>query len=116
MFLFITIITYIYLYIYLCIDHTNDRRSTERRLQDSLYLIVKRNRALNPWQVPQGKIQSEENLRAATERVIDRAVGKINRWFIGNAPCGELSYKSMYVCIYVCMYLCMYVSIVCIYV
>ncbi len=50
---------------------------------------MKRNRTFNPWQFPQGKIQSEENLRVATERVIDRAVGKINRWFIGNAPCGK---------------------------
>lgn len=41
-------------------DATNDRRSLERRLQDSLYLIVKRNRADFSWQFPQGKVLDDE--------------------------------------------------------
>ena len=35
-------------------DKTNDRRSKERRLQDSLFLLVKRNREDHAWQFPQG--------------------------------------------------------------
>ena len=42
------------------IDTNNDRRSLERRLQDSLFLIVKRNRSDNSWQFPQGKILDDE--------------------------------------------------------
>lgn len=73
-------------------DRTNDRRSTNRRLQDSLYLIVKRNRPENPWQFPQGKLLPEETLRQGSERVIDRAVGKVHRWFISNCPIGHYAY------------------------
>jgi 8-oxo-dGTP pyrophosphatase MutT (NUDIX family) len=36
----------------------------ERRQADSLFLIVKRNRANNAWQFPQGKLQTDENFRA----------------------------------------------------
>jgi hypothetical protein len=47
------------LYIY-SLDENNDRKSIERRLQDSLFLIVKRNREDHSWQFPQGKILEEE--------------------------------------------------------
>lgn len=57
-------------------DEKNDRRSMDRRLQDSLFLVVKRNREDFHWQFPQGKVQVEETLRSASERVIDRAAGK----------------------------------------
>lgn len=74
-------------------DEKNDRHSTERRMQDSLFLVVKRNRDDHHWQFPQGKVLAEENLRQTTERVIDRAVGKINRWFISNSPVGHYQYE-----------------------
>jgi large subunit ribosomal protein L46 len=74
-------------------DENNDRKSTERRLQDSLFLIVKRNREDNHWQFPQGRVLDAETLRDTTERVIDRAVGKINRWFVSNAPVGHYQYE-----------------------
>ena len=45
------------------IDKTNDRRSQERRLQDSLFLIVKRNRSEHSWQFPQGRILPDESVR-----------------------------------------------------
>ena len=70
-------------------DLNNDRRSLERKLDVSLYLIVKRNRKDSAWQFPQGKLLDEEkSLRKGAERVLDRAVGKINRWFISNSPVG----------------------------
>jgi large subunit ribosomal protein L46 len=74
-------------------DEKDDRRSLDRKLPRSLFLVVKRNRKDNPWQFPQGKLlDAEGNLRAAAERVIDRAVGKTRRWFISNAPIGHYCY------------------------
>ena len=76
-------------------DRTNDTRSKDRRLQDSAFLIVKRNREHYAWQFPQGKINFDkdgDNARSAAERIIDRAVGKINRWFVSNSPCGHICY------------------------
>jgi hypothetical protein len=51
-------------------DHTdkaNDRRSVERKLDSSLFLLVKRNREENSWQFPQGKLlESEKTMRAVS--------------------------------------------------
>ena len=73
-------------------DRTNDRRSLERCLDKSLFLIVKRNRDANSWQFPQGKWNEGETMRQTSERVGDRAVGKVNRWYISNAPIGHTCY------------------------
>ena len=40
-----------------------------------------------------GKVLEGENLRQTTERVIDRSVGNINRYFISNAPLGHFCYE-----------------------
>jgi hypothetical protein len=65
----------------------------DRNLPGSLFLIVKRNREIQPWQFPQGKLlDTETNLRAVAERVIDRAIGKTRRWFVSNAPIGHYCY------------------------
>lgn len=77
----------------LTIDEKNDRHSMERRLQESLFLIVKRNRGDFSWQFPQGRLTGEESLRAGAERVFERAVGKTRRWFVGNAPVGHYQYE-----------------------
>jgi hypothetical protein len=74
-------------------DATNDRRSLNRRLHDSLFLIVKRNRKDNAWQFPQGKLLEKETIRQTQERVMDRAAGKTERWFISNSPCGHYQYE-----------------------
>ena len=74
-------------------DTNNDRRSANRRLQDSLFLIVKRNRADNSWQFPQGKfLESDTSIRGTSERVVERAVGNPKLWFVSNAPIGHISY------------------------
>lgn len=73
-------------------DEANDRKSLSRKLTESLYLIVKRNRKDNPWQFPQGKWMENESLRDTAERIHDRSVGQINRWFVGNAPIGHYCY------------------------
>merc|ERR1711871_948718 len=73
-------------------DASDDVHTTDRRLAESLYLLVKRNRKDSPWQFPQGKLRAEETLRQSSERVLDRAVGRVRRWFVGNAPCGHVTY------------------------
>ena len=41
----------------------------ERRLPESMYLVVKRNREDQPWQFPQGRLlDSESSLRAVSTR------------------------------------------------
>ena len=52
-------------------DEKNDRHSTERRLQDSLFLVVKRNRSNHSWQFPQGKWLPEETMRKVSLSVFD---------------------------------------------
>jgi large subunit ribosomal protein L46 len=75
-------------------DTKNDRHSLERHLPNSMYLIVKRNRADNAWQFPQGKVlDTEKSMREVAERVLDRAGGKFRRWFISNAPIGYYCYE-----------------------
>lgn len=74
-------------------DEADDRKSLERKLDQSLYLIVKRNRADNAWQFPQGKFLANETFRASAERVIDRSTGSVDRWFISNAPAGNYWYR-----------------------
>lgn len=73
-------------------DLKNDRRSVDRCLSESLFLIVKRNREKDSWQFPQGKWLSGETMRQTSERVGDRAVGRVNRWYISNAPIGHYCY------------------------
>lgn len=74
-------------------DEKNDRRSLDRKLQESLFLIVKRNRGDHQWQFPQGKVlENEATLRSTAERVMDRATGRLDRYFMSNAPIGHYSY------------------------
>lgn len=54
-------------------DKTNDRHSLERRLTDSLFLIVRRNRGDFGWQFPQGKLQENETIADAAARILQRA-------------------------------------------
>lgn len=77
-------------------DLENDRRSLERKLDRSCFLIVKRNREDKSWQFPQGKYieeKDEGSTRRSAERVLDRAVGRVNRYFLSNSPIGHLIYE-----------------------
>jgi large subunit ribosomal protein L46 len=73
-------------------DLSGDRKSNDRKLQESLFLLVKRNRSTHEWQFPQGKRADNESLRQTAERVGDRAFGKVDRWYISNVPMGHLVY------------------------
>jgi large subunit ribosomal protein L46 len=69
----------------------------DRKLKESLFLIVKRNRGDYHWQFPQGRVlENEAALRTTAERVVDRAVGggqaQVKRWFVSNVPSGHYCY------------------------
>lgn len=90
-------------------DETNDVKSLERKMQDSLYLIVKRRRTAFPWQFPQMARKEGESMRAvrhagsaasavraglvsdAASQCAERSarakrLGPMNLHFLGNAP------------------------------
>lgn len=73
-------------------DISGDRKTSDRKLQQSLFLMVKRNRDTHEWQFPQGKRSDTESLRQTAERVGDRAYGKVDRWYVSNVPMGHLVY------------------------
>jgi large subunit ribosomal protein L46 len=74
-------------------DKNNDRRSLERALNQSLFLLVKRGREDFSWQFPQGQWKEGENMRQVAERVIERTIGPHKNYFVGNAPIGVHCYK-----------------------
>ncbi|KAJ9509100.1 hypothetical protein QJQ45_001581 [Haematococcus lacustris] len=68
---------------------SQDRRSMKRHLDQRLYLLVKQQMqgARHPWHFPHSKLQAEETLRAAAERVLVSVMGRqYPVFFIGNAP------------------------------
>ncbi|KAJ9509830.1 hypothetical protein QJQ45_011572 [Haematococcus lacustris] len=68
---------------------SQDRRSMKRHLDQRLYLLVKQQMqgACHPWHFPHSKLQAEETLRAAAERVLVSVMGRqYPVFFIGNAP------------------------------
>jgi hypothetical protein len=62
---------------YFVTDEKNDHRSLERKLPRSLFLVVKRNRAEDPWQFPQGKLKEGETLRMVNSKYSEHLVSKI---------------------------------------
>ncbi len=76
-------------------DIDGDMRSMERKMDKSSFLLVKRNRDNYAWQFPQGKLNKDkdgDSGRTTAERIIDRAVGNVHRWFVSNAPIGHICY------------------------
>lgn len=76
-------------------DKKNDTTSTNRKLGDPLTLIVEQ--PIGDKKIPllpQGPIQSGENLRQAAERIIKERCGdSVQAQVYGNAPCGFYKYK-----------------------
>ncbi|KAF7732057.1 54S ribosomal protein L17 mitochondrial [Apophysomyces ossiformis] len=69
-------------------DRKNDIKSLDRSLQRTLYLIVhKPSDAQNPWQFPQGQLESNEYLHEAAERRLKEECGPdMDVWFVGRQP------------------------------
>lgn len=76
-------------------DEQNDLKSTERKLDHSLTLIVEQNIGNDKlFLLPQGKIANGETLYDAAQRVTKELCGdKIETLIYGKAPCGFYKYK-----------------------
>ncbi|OAP61819.1 hypothetical protein AYL99_04022 [Fonsecaea erecta] len=85
-------------------DEKNDQRSLERRLQRTLYLLVKlKNKAGQAkekdiaadgekylWRFPSGPVVGFEGLREAAQRILFSSLGpNMNTFFVGNHPVGH---------------------------
>jgi len=76
-------------------DHNNDLKSSHRKLDSKLLLLVKQK--LGPeshWVAPQGVRQEGESMRDAAERILRTCCGEsLQAQFMGNAPSGFYKYK-----------------------
>ncbi|KAH8724242.1 hypothetical protein GQ44DRAFT_708859 [Phaeosphaeriaceae sp. PMI808] len=68
-------------------DEKNDRKSLNRALQRTLYLLVKNKDG--KWQFPQDRLQ-DEHLHGAVSRIITQSGGvNMNTWVVGHNPIGH---------------------------
>lgn len=76
-------------------DKKKDFRSLNRKLDESLVLLVKQKLGKDELLiVPQGKWTEGETMRQTAERVLRESTGgKLPVQFLGNAPCGFFKYK-----------------------
>ncbi|KAL8698105.1 MAG: hypothetical protein Q9201_006759 [Fulgogasparrea decipioides] len=77
-------------------DRVGDTRSLDRRLQRTLYLVVKKGKE-GRWWFPNDGLVGKESLHTAAERIIVHAGGvNMNTWVVGNIPLGHfiLNYKT----------------------
>ncbi|KIW98672.1 uncharacterized protein Z519_00333 [Cladophialophora bantiana CBS 173.52] len=85
-------------------DEKNDQRSLERRLQRTLYLLVKlknkggqaKEKAADEnsekwlWKFPSGPVVGFEGLKEAAQRILFSSLGpNMNTFFVGNHPVGH---------------------------
>ncbi|PQE03592.1 Ribosomal L46 protein [Rutstroemia sp. NJR-2017a BVV2] len=71
-------------------DRKGDMRSLERRLAETLYLVVKGGReGENAWGFPRGELLGREMLHTAAERILHQTAGtNMNTWIVGHVPIG----------------------------
>ncbi|EDV25920.1 uncharacterized protein TRIADDRAFT_55493 [Trichoplax adhaerens] len=75
-------------------DEEDDRKSLDRKLAESLYLLVKKSRHQHAWQMPQGQHEGEESLRQTAERELKEECGEqLTVKFLSNAPSALYTYK-----------------------
>ena len=78
-------------------DDTGDRRTIERRLDTSLFLLVKKDRESHAWQFPQGGWEEDKDghsLRATAERELKEECGEdLPVYFVSNAPNAMYAYE-----------------------
>jgi large subunit ribosomal protein L46 len=75
-------------------DIKNDRHTVDRQLRESLYLLVKKPRLANAWQMPQGGQERNESMRQAAQRELQEECGsELQVKFASNLPCGFLQYR-----------------------
>lgn len=76
-------------------DRKNDTKSTERKLENSLTLLMEQQIGNDKlFLLPQGKILNDETLCDAAQRIIKERCGdSIQTMIYGKAPCGFYKYK-----------------------
>ncbi|KAL8691839.1 MAG: hypothetical protein Q9218_003017, partial [Villophora microphyllina] len=72
-------------------DRVGDMRSLDRRLERTLYLVVRRGEEEGGrWWFPSDGLVGKESLHTAAERIIVHAGGvNMNTWVVGNIPLGH---------------------------
>ncbi|KAJ2885937.1 hypothetical protein FB639_001665, partial [Coemansia asiatica] len=69
-------------------DRSGDVKSLERKLDRTLYLLVKSSKG--EWELPTGDVAGEEVLLEAARRNLKEICGgKISVWLVGNGPVGH---------------------------
>jgi len=72
-------------------DEKNDTLSLNRKLDQTLYLLVQNKQGL--WKFPEDRLFSREDLHMAAERVIVQSAGlNMNTWIVGNHPVAYYDY------------------------
>lgn len=75
-------------------DRSNNLHSSNRKLQNSLFLIVKHKRGRYQWNFPQAALEGSESIREAGERALRAGCGhNVRSFFFGPAPIGVYLYK-----------------------
>jgi len=76
-------------------DRKNDLKSLYRKLNDKLYLLVKRPRKVNAWEFPQGvwtEPDGDHLKNTAVRHLQEQGGSSLKFWVVGNAPIGYHSY------------------------
>ncbi|KAL8914491.1 MAG: hypothetical protein Q9171_000844 [Xanthocarpia ochracea] len=70
-------------------DEVGDTKSLDRKMQRTLYLVVREGRE-GKWWFPNDVLVGKESLHTAAERIIVQAGGmNMNTWVVGNIPLGH---------------------------
>lgn len=74
-------------------DRKGDTKSLDRKLDRTLFLLMKKPRSKHAWQFPQGAVGAGEVLHESTSRILATLAGKdMNTWTVGRAPVGHIAY------------------------
>jgi len=76
-------------------DRKNDTRSLYRKLDQKLFLIVKKHRPNYQWQFPQSSWKEGETMRQTAERIVKtkfNVQNSLHSWLVGHSPISYVSY------------------------
>ncbi|KAF4630839.1 hypothetical protein G7Y89_g7296 [Cudoniella acicularis] len=78
-------------------DVRNDTEKLDRRLDRTLYLVVRKKGDGEGWRFPSGELVGRENLHQAAERILVQSAGlNMNTWIVGHVPIGHYINKPHY--------------------
>ncbi|GAA5937814.1 hypothetical protein JCM1841_004066 [Sporobolomyces salmonicolor] len=74
-------------------DRKGDVKSLERKVDRTLYLLLKKKRNNHAWQFPQGGVEADESLvEAARRELVEETGPNMDVWSVGRVPAGAYSY------------------------